>query len=128
MAEPVYGSSPYTAREKKVDVQESVSITGAGETKNELSDADEARADDKSESDPVLDQLNEGQKKKMPPGVYSSFIHPRLQTGTMTFDRKRKSSVPTERQAAKTPFSNGPTATKKAKFDSEKAKHKFQFI
>ena len=117
MAEPVYGSSPYTAREKKVDVQESVSITGAGETKNELSDADEARADDKSESDPVLDQLNEGQKKKMPPGVYSSFIHPRLQTGTMTFDRKRKSSVPTgtERQAAKTPFSNGPTATKKSK-------------
>lgn len=123
VAEPVYGSSPYTAREKKLDGQEPP-ITGAGiETKNEHLDAIETSPEDKSESDPVLDDLNSGKKQKLASGIYSSFMHPRLQTGTMTFERKRKLPVPTS-EGAKKPFGS----TKQAKFDSEKVKHKFQFV
>ena len=126
VAEPVYGSSPYTATQKKVDHEPLIEklITGSGtESKNEVPEAE-----DKMQSDPILDQLNEGKKEKMSPSVYSSFLHPRLETGTMTFDRKRKTIVPsgTEDQPAKRPM-NGPSM-KKPKFESERAKHKFQFI
>ena len=79
MSEPVYGSAPYTATEKKIESAEAKSITGGGaESSNELSL--EAPAENNPESDSMLDQLNEGKKQKLAPAIYSSFMHPRLQT------------------------------------------------
>lgn len=79
--------------------------------------------------DPILDELNKETKKKIAPSVYSSFLHPRLQTGTLTFDRKRKSESGTENRQTKTEHAgNGPVEVKKPKIESERSKHKFQFI
>ena len=128
MSEPVYGSAPYTATEKKIESAEAKSITGGGaESSNELSL--EAPAENNPESDSMLDQLNEGKKQKLAPAIYSSFMHPRLQTGTLTFERKRISNLPTEskEKVAKNVLKTE-TVTKKPKLNSERSQHKFQFI
>ena len=152
IAEPVYGSAPYTAIEKKLDTQKEIS---GGGTETEELKAPELANETDAGFDPILDQLNGEKKRKIAPAIYSSFLHPRLQTGTITFDRKRKSQAPTpSTETGPTKFGraengptkigraeNGPTKIgraengpvesvilKKPKIESDRSKHKFQFI
>ena len=104
-------------------------ISGGG---TETDDSTEVQAGEQK-FDPVLDELNKETKNKIAPSVYSSFLHPRLKTGTLTFDRKRKSEVSSAEsgQTKPTNAGNGSAASafvKKPKTESERSKHKFQFI
>lgn len=127
---PVYGPKPYTAIEKKIDIDQkdvqTVEIvqTGSGEQDvTKTSSEEKLKASSESaespKSDPVLDRLNGRKKEKLDSKIYSSFLNPSsIQTASISIGEKRKNSTKNELQLSE------PLPKKKA-FEQ---KHKFNLI
>ena len=122
---PMYGPKPYTAIEKKINIdQEDLVQKGAGETDSTKTSPEEtlqasSKVADSAKSDPVLDKLNGQKKAKLESKIYSSFLHPSsIQTASISIGEKRKNSTKNELQLSE------PLPKKKA-FEQ---KHKFNLI
>ena len=127
---PMYGPKPYTAIEKKIDIDQkdvqTVEIvqTGSGEQDvTKTSSEEKLKASSESaelpKSDPVLDRLNGRKKEKLDSKIYSSFLNPSsIQTASIAIGKKRKITTKNEPQQSE------PILKKKI----VEQKHKFHLI
>ena len=127
---PMYGPKPYTAIEKKINIdQEDVQLVqkGAGETDSTKASPEEtlqasSKVPDSAKSDPVLDKLNGQKKAKLESKIYSSFLHPSsIQTASISLGQKRKTSATSANNELQ---STEPIIKKKV----VEQKHKFHLI
>ena len=127
---PMYGPKPYTAIEKKINIdQEDVQLVqkGAGETDSTKTSPEEtlqasSKVADSAKSDPVLDKLNGQKKAKLESKIYSSFLHPSsIQTASISLGQKRKTSATSANNELQ---STEPIIKKKV----VEQKHKFHLI
>ena len=125
---PVYGPKPYTAIEKKINIdQEDLVQKGAGETDSTKTSPEEtlqasSKVADSAKSDPVLDKLNGQKKAKLESKIYSSFLHPSsIQTASISLGQKRKTSATSANNELQ---STEPIIKKKV----VEQKHKFHLI